>query len=140
MGQVGEDEQQPFGIALDFKLTLEGHGAKTRCANAVNVSTGYISELSRGIKDGSEQVRRAIAQHFELDYEDFLALGTFIIEHGADQAENFLETLEHRREIVNDMPSVEREFPSESHRYAHSLLMEADEEKVKKIIGILLQG
>lgn len=38
----------------------------------------------------------------------------------------------------NNDSSVTISFPTESHRYAYSLLMKADEETVTKIIGIML--
>lgn len=71
-----------FGAALNYFLRKNGHGASTRLANAVECSSGYISDLMAGKKEGSEKIRRKIARYFDIEYEEMLRLGGWIVEGG----------------------------------------------------------
>jgi phage repressor protein C with HTH and peptisase S24 domain len=73
------NKETPFAAALNWLTSQKGYGVKGRCAGAVGISNGYFSELLKGKKEGAEKVRRAIAAYFELNYEDFLALGRRLI-------------------------------------------------------------
>ncbi|MCK9174317.1 MAG: hypothetical protein M0O96_03465 [Desulforhopalus sp.] len=72
-------KETPFAAALNSLTSQKGYGVKGRCAGAVGISNGYFSELLKGKKEGAEKVRRAIAAYFELNYEEFLALGHRLI-------------------------------------------------------------
>ena len=71
----------PFSAALDYFLVSQGHGANKDCANAVGISTGYVTDLRYGAKEGLEDKRRSIAAYFDLEYESMLHFGEAIIDN-----------------------------------------------------------
>ena len=81
-GKMESDFDGRFGAALSHLLSKKGYGARSRLANAVECSSGYISELAAGKKEGSESLRRRIAQHFNIEYEEMLRMGGWIAEGG----------------------------------------------------------
>ena len=74
-----------FQAALTHLLAQEGRGAQSRLAGQKNIDRGYLNAIVKGRKPGSEDVRAKIAGHFNMTYEDMLALGRGIL--GKDQAE-----------------------------------------------------
>jgi len=83
-----------FRAALDFLLAREGRKAQSRLANQQNIDSGYLNSIIKGRKPGSITVREKIAAHFDLEYEDMLYLGRWILSgrdgndwkvHGSDE-------------------------------------------------------
>lgn len=73
-------DQKPFSIALKYLVDSESHGINTRLAHDIDKSTGYVSEIISGKKDGTEEVRRKIAHFFGIKYSVMLSLGQWILE------------------------------------------------------------
>ncbi len=71
-----------FQAALTHLLTQEGRGAQSRLAGQQNIDRGYLNAIIKGRKPGSEEVRAKIAGHFNMTYEDMLALGRSILGRG----------------------------------------------------------
>ncbi len=70
---------KPFSIALKYLSDTESHGINTRLATNIEISTGYVSEIINGKKDGTEEVRRKIAQFFDMEYSAMISLGQWIL-------------------------------------------------------------
>lgn len=68
-----------FRTALDFLLSQEGRKAQSRLSKEQNIDSGYLNSIIKGRKPGSITVREKIAAHFELEYEDMLYLGRWIL-------------------------------------------------------------
>jgi hypothetical protein len=68
-----------FHAALSYLLTQEGRGAQSRLAGQQNIDRGYLNAIVKGRKPGSEEVRAKITNHFNMAYEDMLALGRRIL-------------------------------------------------------------
>ena len=68
-----------FRTALDFLLSREGRKAQSRLSKEQNIDSGYLNSIIKGRKPGSIVVREKIAAHFELEYEDMLYLGRWIL-------------------------------------------------------------
>jgi hypothetical protein len=68
-----------FRTALDFLLSQEGRKAQSRLSKEQNIDSGYLNSIIKGRKPGSITVREKIASHFELEYEDMLYLGRWIL-------------------------------------------------------------
>jgi len=74
-----KEEKKPFNVALGY-LIANGKGiTQTKVALAVGISQPYISDLIKGDRSGSETTRRDIAAFFGIDYEEFMDLGSRII-------------------------------------------------------------
>ena len=71
-----------FHAALSHLLTQEGRGAQSRLAGQQNIDRGYLNAIIKGRKPGSEKVRAKIATHFNMTYEDMLALGRSLLSVG----------------------------------------------------------
>jgi transcriptional regulator with XRE-family HTH domain len=71
-----------FQAALAHLLAQEGRGAQSRLAGQQNIDRGYLNAIVKGRKPGSEEVRAKIASHFNMTYEDMLALGRGILGKG----------------------------------------------------------
>lgn len=71
-----------FQAALAHLLTQEGRGAQSRLAGQQKIDRGYLNAIVKGRKPGSEEVRAKIAGHFNMTYEDMLALGRGILGRG----------------------------------------------------------
>lgn len=63
-------------------MAQEGRGAQSRLAGQQNIDRGYLNAIVKGRKPGSEEVRAKIAAHFNMTYEDMLALGRGILGGG----------------------------------------------------------
>lgn len=72
-----------FQAALVHLLEKGGRGAQSRLARQQQIDKGYLSAIIKGRKPGSEEVRSKIAEHFQLTYEEMLALGRSLLETGA---------------------------------------------------------
>ncbi len=70
---------QKFRAALDFLLEKEGRKAQARLSKEQNIDSGYLNSIIKGRKPGSIAVREKIAAHFDLEYEDMLYLGRWIL-------------------------------------------------------------
>lgn len=70
---------QKFRAALDFLLEKEGRKAQARLSKEQNIDSGYLNSIIKGRKPGSITVREKIAAHFDLEYEDMLYLGRWIL-------------------------------------------------------------
>lgn len=68
-----------FRTALDFLLTQEGRTAQARLSKEHGIDPGYLNSIIKGRKPGSIVVKEKIAAHFELEYEDMLLLGHWIL-------------------------------------------------------------
>jgi predicted ribosome quality control (RQC) complex YloA/Tae2 family protein len=68
-----------FHAALSYLLAQEGRGAQSRLASQQNIDRGYLNAIVKGRKPGAEEVRAKIASHFDMTYEDMLALGRRIL-------------------------------------------------------------
>ena len=68
-----------FRAALDFLLAKEGRKAQSRLSKEQNIDSGYLNSIIKGRKPGSITVREKIAAHFDLEYEDMLYLGRWIL-------------------------------------------------------------
>jgi transcriptional regulator with XRE-family HTH domain len=75
-----------FHAALIRLLKKEGRGAQRRLAVQQNIDPGYLNAIVKGRKSGSEEVRAKIASHFNMIYEDMLALGRRILDGNEDAA------------------------------------------------------
>lgn len=73
------EKNNPFACALSYFLGKKW-GSGSALSRSIGRSNGYISELGSGKKRGDEEVRRVIASHFGLTYEDFLSLGRWILD------------------------------------------------------------
>lgn len=69
-----------FHSALIFLLAREGRGAQSRLASQQNIDRGYLNAIIKGRKPGAEEVRSKIAAHFDMIYEEILALGRRILD------------------------------------------------------------
>jgi hypothetical protein len=75
-----------FQAALVHLLAKEGRGAQSRLAGLQKIDRGYLNAIIKGRKPGSEEVRAKIADHFNMAYEDMLALGRSIL--GGKESKN----------------------------------------------------
>ena len=73
-----------FHAALTRLLKKEGRGAQRRLAVQEEIDPGYLNAIVKGRKSGSEEVRAKIASHFNIIYEDMLAMGRRILEGNED--------------------------------------------------------
>ncbi|MBU0946057.1 MAG: hypothetical protein KJ804_20745 [Proteobacteria bacterium] len=75
-------------VSNQFRAVLvqEGRGAQTRLANEQRIDRGYLHAIVKGRKPVSDNIRAKIAAHFNMAYEDMLALGRRILEGGGEQA------------------------------------------------------
>ena len=79
-----QPEMTPFAAALQHHLKKKW-GAASALSRAISLSSGYISELSSGVKRGDEDKRRLVAKALGYAYDDFLAFGQHLID-GNDPA------------------------------------------------------
>jgi len=77
---VDQSIAQQFSRALVFLLEKEGRGAQTRLAREKDIDRGYLNAIIQGRKTGSENVRSKIAAHFQMPYDEMLALGRRLLE------------------------------------------------------------
>ena len=75
---MGKTDQK-FRTALNFLLEKEGRKAQSRLSKEQNIDSGYLNSIIKGRKPGSITVREKIAAHFDLEYEDMLYLGRWIL-------------------------------------------------------------
>ncbi len=68
-----------FRTALEFLLAREGRRAQSRLSKEQSIDSGYLNSIIKGRKPGSITVREKIAAHFDLEYEDMLYLGRWIL-------------------------------------------------------------
>ncbi|MCP3891778.1 MAG: hypothetical protein GY702_23355 [Desulfobulbaceae bacterium] len=76
---MDQSASNQFRTALIHLLKEGGRGAQARLAENQGIDRGYLSAIVRGKKPGSEQIRKKIASHFGLVYEEMLALGRRIM-------------------------------------------------------------
>jgi SOS-response transcriptional repressor LexA len=88
----------PFSTSLRELFKQSEWGAKSKCAKSIGKSVGYLSELSSGKKQGTEEVRRQIASFLGHTYEEMLSLGQWIVEEGS--AEGWAEANEAMRNAM----------------------------------------
>lgn len=69
-----------FHAALTYLLAKEGRGAQSRLAQEHNIDRGYMNAIVKGRKAGAEELRTRIAAHFQMTYEEMLALGRTILD------------------------------------------------------------
>lgn len=77
---MAQSVSNQFRASLTHLLAQEGRGAKTRLANQQGIDRGYLNAIIKGRKPGSDEIRDKITAHFNLDYEDMLALGRWLLE------------------------------------------------------------
>ncbi len=126
-----------FQAALVHLLAREGRGAQSRLAGQQNIDRGYLNAIVKGRKPGSEEVRAKIAAHFDMAYEDLLALGRSILGRGEVEASGKVQTGDKKSEAQagyanGDNGVIEFESPGKS-RHTQSGLSE----KIMKVVEIL---
>jgi transcriptional regulator with XRE-family HTH domain len=67
-----------FKVAL--KHSLNKRGAQLRLSSKSGISHSQLSEIMKGVKSGSEETRRRIAEAVGYSYEEFLERGRAIVE------------------------------------------------------------
>jgi len=77
---MAQSATHQFQTALVQLLVQEGRGAQSRLARQQNIDRGYLNAIVKGRKSGPEEVRAQIAAHFNMTYEEMLALGRSILE------------------------------------------------------------
>lgn len=77
---MAQSATHQFQAALAHLLALEGRGAQSRLARQQNIDRGYLNAIVKGRKSGPDEVRAQIAAHFDMTYEEMLALGRSILE------------------------------------------------------------
>lgn len=121
-----------FGRALVFLLEKEGRGAQTRLAREREVDRGYLNAIIQGRKTGSENVRSKIAAHFQMPYDEMLALGRRLLEEpGLEREHGGRQYLERPSPKAEIMPGEKGEV---SNTESSSLCIS---EKIRKAIEIL---
>ena len=78
---------EQFKRAFIFLLEKEGRGAQTRLAREKDIDRGYLNAIIQGRKKGSENVRSKIANHFQMPYEEMLALGRRLLDTSGQEKE-----------------------------------------------------
>jgi len=96
-----------FHAALTWLLNQEGRGAQSRLAVQQNIDRGYLNAIVKGRKTGSDVVRSRIAEHFNLAYEDMLALGRLVLEEEAGSTDWMVFGQEKKRAVkrISDLKS-----------------------------------
>ena len=84
------ETDKKFRTALDFLLKQEGRTAQARLSKEKGIDSGYLNSILKGRKPGSIAVKDKIASHFELEYEDMLILGRWIL--SGNQGESWKPT------------------------------------------------
>ena len=72
-----------FQAALKYELDKKGRGAQVRLTEALNLSSGYVSMVVRGLREGSPDFQRSAAEWLGYPgrkYEDFLEIGRDLLE------------------------------------------------------------
>lgn len=80
-----------FRTAFLHLLEKEGRGAQKRLADEQNLNRGYVSSILNGRKPGSEPVRAKIAKHFNMEYDEMLALGRQLLSAKKSSDKNKVE-------------------------------------------------
>jgi len=126
-----------FQAALAHLLAQEGRGAQSRLAGQQNIDRGYLNAIVKGRKPGSEEVRAKIAAHFNMTFEDMLALGRGIL--GRGESETSLKTKGGEEfsasQDDNPIPNksvVEFKSPKKSRDYKSGI-----SKKIMKVVEIL---
>lgn len=86
-------ENEPFAKALSHVMNSRKWGTGAKCAKKIRISSGYLSELKVGKKEGGEKHRRAIAEYWGYPYDDFLALGQHLLDGGSYESWRGAESL-----------------------------------------------
>ncbi len=97
-----------FHAALTYLLDQEGRGAQSRLASQQNIDRGYLNAIVKGRKPGSEEVRAKVASHFNLPYEDMLALGRRILGRDEDVLSVSKKGSEQETATRNDIARTEQ--------------------------------
>jgi transcriptional regulator with XRE-family HTH domain len=126
-----------FQTALSHLLTQEGRGAQSRLASQQNIDRGYLNAIVKGRKPGSEEVRAKIADHFNMTYEDMLALGRRILGKGKIEISEGKKGREQRPAAQNDIVRTDKgfidiKFPQKIRETPPSI-----SEKIMKVVEIL---
>ncbi len=125
-----------FQAALTHLLAQEGRGAQSRLAGQQNIDRGYLNAIVKGRKPGSEEVRAKIAAHFNMTYEDMLALGRGIL--GGSEGETSLKPKggkgfsEPQDDAIQNKSVVEFKPPRKSRDSQSGI-----SEKIMKVVEIL---
>ncbi len=69
------ETKTPFGEALKHYRKAEKNLTQPKLAKKLGVSQSMISDIEKGKKDGSAELREKIAEYFKIPYSDFLELG-----------------------------------------------------------------
>ena len=99
---------QKFRAALDFLLEKEGRRAQSRLSKEQNIDSGYLNSIIKGRKPGSIAVREKIAAHFDLEYEDMLYLGRWILSGRDGNDWKFIDSVRGGKSL----PTKEKVFSS----------------------------
>lgn len=121
-----------FHAALTYLLEKEGRGAQSRLARQQNIDRGYMNAIAKGRKSGAEDVRTKIAAHFDMTYEDMLALGRTILAGGEVQQPTIGEETGQKKATKQENGVVA--FPEPKKRETPQLSIS---EKITKVVAIL---
>lgn len=121
-----------FHAALTYLLAKEGRGAQSRLARQQNIDRGYMNAIAKGRKSGAEDVRTKIAAHFDMTYEDMLALGRTILAGGEVQQPTVGEETGQKKSTKQENGVVA--FPEPKKRETPQLSIS---EKITKVVAIL---
>ena len=91
------DSYEHFKAALQYFLEKQGRGIQKALATKLKVSQRHISEIKHGRANASVSLQGKIAAYFGMSFEDFIALGKWILDGG--DPEEWME-LHRGRKIV----------------------------------------
>ena len=136
---MAQSVSNQFRAALIHLLAKEGRGAQTRLANQQGIDRGYLNAIVKGRKPGSDEIRGRITTHFNLDYEEMLALGRSLLEEQDVLASDRNYRMDNF--AVNNLEvaeTVEEEFDSQRPRKRGGDPSFSD--KIVKVLEILESG
>ena len=129
-----------FQSALIFLLDEKGRGEQSRLASQRNIDRGYLNAIIKGRKPGAEGVRLSIATHFDMIYEDMLALGRRILERknavGSEGREEIEQTNSTPSSGIRTKEGISESHVPQSNGEARSSISET----ILKVVEILESG
>lgn len=129
-----------FHSALIFLLACEGRGAQSRLASQQNIDRGYLNAIIKGRKPGAEEVRSKIAAHFDMVYEEMLALGRRILDGKNELVVEGKEDVELRAVILSGSAKTEEGIFESNELQNIGAAPSSISETILKVIEILESG
>jgi len=116
-------ETDKFRKALEYFIKKRGRGIQLKIGQKTGINPVYLNHIIKGRKPGSEEVREKIASFFGLSYENFLALGAWLLE-GKNPDEWFMQKALEKDDGVSIPPMISRIV---------GLLMDMEEEDLESV-------